>query len=226
MPNDTPRRIGLELSGGTNVRPSTERRPSGRGSESPASRSGLAANSSRTRRNAAARRDEVAPGSDDLLDRLQRAAEQDAGGKHRTDRGKPLDHQIGAKAEDQRLHRKPQEADHALHGGGAIARGDLALEHPVAIAAPAPQQAVGHAHGAHHLGVAQAHFGEAVVARGRLVGFRQRRPDEPFVEQRHQDEKNRAPQRKRAERRDAARRSPRYRSAPRADRKRRGCPCR
>jgi hypothetical protein len=47
--NDTPRRIGLELSGDTNVRPSTERRPSGRGSESPPSRGGLVDKSSRTR---------------------------------------------------------------------------------------------------------------------------------------------------------------------------------
>src|SRR5205823_12261414 len=44
--------------------------------------------------------------------------------------------------------------------------------------------------------VAQAHLGEAVVARRRLARFRKRWLDDPFVEQRHRDQKNRAPQRK------------------------------
>ena len=147
------------------------------------------------------RRDKVAPGPDDLLDRLQGASEQDAGGKHGADGGKSFDDQIGAKAEDDRLHRKPQETDDALQGGGAIAGDDLALDHADAITAPPLQQAVGHAHRAHHLGVAQAHFGEAVVARSRLVGLGDRPPDDPFVDERHHDKQDRASQRKCAERR-------------------------
>src|SRR5205085_2939319 len=141
------------------------------------------------------RRNEVAPGSDNLLNRLQRSTKQNAGCKHGTDGRKPLDHQIGPKSKDDRLHREPQKTDDALHGRGAVACGDLALKHSVAVAAPAPQQAVGHAHRAHYLGVAQAHLGEAVVARRRLARFRKRWLDDPFIEQRHRDQKNRAPQR-------------------------------
>ena len=68
-----------------------------------------------------------------------------------------------------------------------------------AIPAPSPQQAFCHAHRAHHLGIAQAHLGEAVVARGRLAGFRQWWLNDQLVEQRHQHKKNGAPQRERAE---------------------------
>ena len=69
----------------------------------------------------AARRDQVAPDADHLLDRLQRAAEQDGGREHCADGRQPLDDQIGAEPEDQRLHRQPQELDQALHGRGAVA---------------------------------------------------------------------------------------------------------
>ena len=112
--------------------------PFGRGSVSPVSRGGLAASSSRTRKNAPRAETRLRQDPTICSTGCKRAAKQNAGGKHRADRRQPLDHQIGAKAEDQRLHRQPQEADDALHGGGAVARSDLALEHAVAVAAPAP----------------------------------------------------------------------------------------
>ena len=83
------------------------------------------------------------------------------------------------------------------HGGGAVAGDGLPLEHAVAVAAPAPEQAVDHAHGAHHLGVAQAHLGEVVVAAGGVVGLGERVAHEPLVGQRHDDQHHRRAERER-----------------------------
>ena len=60
----------------------------------------------------------------------------------------------------------------------------LPLEHAVAVAAPALQQARHHAHRLHHLGVAQAHFGEGVIARRRLAGLGDRALHAPLAEHR------------------------------------------
>ena len=149
----------------------------------------------------AARRDQAAPDADRLLDRLQRAAEQDVRRKHYADGRHLIDDQIGAEPENERLHRETQEFDQALHGGGAVACHYLSVEHAEAVPAPALQKAVGHAHRPNHLGVAQAHLGEAVVPRRRLVGFRQGPAHEPLVGERHQQQQHGAAQREEAEKR-------------------------
>ena len=154
----------------------------------------------------AARRDHVAPGADHLLDRLQGTAEQDARREHRADCCEALDHQIGAEPENDGLHRQAQKLDDALHRGGAVACVDLPLEHPVAVAPPALQQAAHHAHRLHHLPVAQAHLGEGVVSRRRLVRLGQRRADQPLVDQRHHDQDGGREKGKKRRGSDAARR--------------------
>src|SRR5258708_99885 len=81
--------------------------------------------------------DKAAPGPDDLLDRLERTSEQDACRKHGSRGGEALDDKIGADSQYQRLHGQPRETDQALHGGGTVAGGDLALDHPDAVPTPA-----------------------------------------------------------------------------------------
>ena len=49
---------------------------------------------------------------------------------------------------------------------------DLALDHADAVPAPALQQPAGHAHRPDDLGIAQAHFGEAVIPGSRRVRLR------------------------------------------------------
>ena len=177
-----PRRIGLRAAGNA-VDQAFDRQPAGR----PRQRQrGIAHRIGGEQRldplKGAARRNHVAPGADDLLDRLQRATEQNAGGEHGTDRGQPLDHEIGAEPEDERLHGEAQKADHAGIVRRAIARDDLPLERAAAVAVPALQQAGHHAHGLHHLGVAQAHVGEGVVARRRRACLGHRALHAPLAE--------------------------------------------
>ena len=76
------------LAAATKVRPSTERCPSGRGNVRPASRAGLSRQQLTDPEKRATRRDKVAPGADNLLDRLQGPPKQNAGGKHGSDRGR------------------------------------------------------------------------------------------------------------------------------------------
>ena len=66
---------------------------------------------------------------------------------------------------------------------------------------PALQQAGHHAHGPHHLGVAQAHVGEGVVARRRGTRLRHRALHAPLAEDGQGNEHDRRRQRKRAEQR-------------------------
>jgi len=105
-----PRRIGLGA-GGDAVDQALDRQPPGR----PRQREGgvgrrIAGEQRPQAQKGTARRNHVAPGTDDLLDRLQCATEQDAGGEHRPDRAQPLDDEIGAEPEDERLHGKAKKA--------------------------------------------------------------------------------------------------------------------
>ena len=77
----------------------------------------------------------------------------------------------------------------------------MALEHAVAILAPAACHAVGHRHGADDLGVAHVRLGEAVVARRRGIGLGERRLDQPFVDERQGDQNDRAGEGKAAQQR-------------------------
>ena len=78
---------------------------------------------------------------------------------------------------------------------------DLPLEHPVAVATPALQQAGHHAHGLHHLGVAQAHLGEAVVARRRSLASASGACTSHWSSSAMRNQRDRRRQRKRAEQR-------------------------
>src|SRR5205807_10181421 len=57
----------------------------------------------------AACRYQITPGSDNLLDRLQRTTEKHAGGKTGATRGQSLAHKIGPQAKDHRLRREAQQ---------------------------------------------------------------------------------------------------------------------
>jgi hypothetical protein len=76
----------------------------------------------------------------------------------------------------------------------AIACDDLPLERPIAVATPALQQAGHHAHGLQHLGVAQTHVGEGVVARGGRARFGHRPLNAPLAEHGERDEHDRRDQ--------------------------------
>src|SRR5437764_12647078 len=104
-------------------------------------------------------RNEIAPRADDLLNRLERATQQNARGKHRSYRRITLDHEVCAESENQGLHREPQKTDDALHPGSTITRSDLPLQHAAAVMSPPAQQALSHAHGTHDAGVPPAHPG-------------------------------------------------------------------
>src|SRR5262249_23626760 len=129
--------------------------------------------------------------ADDLLDRLQRAAEQDARRKHGPDRDLPLDDEIRAEPEDERLHGKAEKAHKAGIARRAIARDDLSLDRPAAIAIPALQKAGHHAHRLNYLGIAQAHIREGVIARRGRARFGHRALNAPLAENSKRDERDR-----------------------------------
>ncbi len=71
---------------------------------------------------AVARRDKAPPVGDRGLDRRQRASHHDGGGDHRAGGHLLPDHQVGAEAEDCRLHQQPQHLGDAAEGIDHVAR--------------------------------------------------------------------------------------------------------
>ena len=114
------------------------------------------------------------PGAHRLLNRRERAADQDGAGDHAAGRQLALDHQQRARAEDGDLHDEAErlgEADDCPRPPGRRLRG---VERALVDTPPALHHGRQHAHCLNDLGVANCRLGLEVSADLRHVGLEQR----------------------------------------------------
>ena len=138
---------------------------------------------------AGARRDQTLPGADRLLDRGERATEQDRARDHAAAGQLAIQHQVGAESEDGDLDEQAQELGAADHDGATVACLRVPLEGAIIIGMPAPQERRQHTHGVHHLGVAQRRLTALLGGHPALVGLAQRRAHDDFAGQRERKQK-------------------------------------
>ena len=146
------------LAAGANTTRSTSSRPRGAGSASCGTvrvRHGLAAEPLPR----AARIDQRFPAADQVLDRLQRAAEQDGRRDHDAGRGVGADHEPGADAEHRHLQGLAQRCARARQARRRARRGAPARRAARRAAAASRDRRRRHAHADDHLGVARQRFG-------------------------------------------------------------------
>ena len=121
-----------------------------------------------------ARAQQLLPGANRQLHRLQRLTHQDRAGDHHAGGQLAFDHQQGAQAQNQRLQADADELGHHIDAGVAVRGQGLVVQNAAVIAKPALADGRQHAHGFDHFGIAQIVVGESRRGHGRLVGVGQR----------------------------------------------------
>ena len=165
----SPRRLGFWCSGGTTVSACTSSRPRGRGRAVGSVLLGRGLEQLLEVRPALPGAQHQRPAADRLLDRRQRAAEQDRAGDHRAGAHLAEQHHVGAEAEHRRL---KEEAEGLGQGGelaDAVARGELRLERAGPQLLPAGEHGLAHAERLDHLALLADGLGEGVALHRRAV---------------------------------------------------------
>ena len=154
--------------GAATVTFSTERLPVGFGKSVTSRSPGMPGEGGRQAPDAVARGDKAAPVGDRGLDRRQRAPHHDRGGDHRAGGHLLPDHEIGAEAEDRRLHQQPQHLGEAAVGIDDVARAADRVDVTVVDLRPARGERAGHSHRDDRGDVAAAGFDHG---RAQAAGF-------------------------------------------------------
>ena len=139
--------------------------------------------------------DPLAPAVDQLLERLEHAAHQDAGRHGAAGGGLALDHQHGRRRDHGDLEDQPEGARRGAERlGGAVSPVEQ-VDHVVLAALPALGDRRQHAHRLDHFGIADGGGDVAEGAGGGLVGLRQRAAGQHVGQHAHQEQEGGGAQR-------------------------------